>query len=633
MASFVLALFLWLVTAVPGAKDSNCNAIIDGISGKSLLQFEKVLSSPAPPAASAPSVVFHIFGYANETPPWAEGEEVNVFAPEQDFPQGRHCEKYAKPLHWSRQWEPPAWWAAQRQYLPSLESLLEKHPDGDYYFLADADTLVFPRNLHTLVAYLEDEVLDKDDDLYMGHGLWFHPFNADFLSPFIMSGGGVLVRGRTLRLLNSTGSLHACATAALSLQCWHHCDWTLASCMARIGVKATGHTGFQQFVDKCPGCCTDDSIACHPVRDMKAQVSMLETQLSRQGPAQVKPLTKHLAESCGKNYAWEGSTGSFCLHSGHRFFKQYALGDENLCISGHIVPELFVIGAQKSGTTTLAYQLMAVPGIIGRRLTPGATQDAVMTWKEAHTFTQDLNGSDQLQAWLQGYPTCTHETRIVTMDATPNYLFHPNTPQRLQQQYGSASSRLTFAVVLREPLSRMQSAFYHYQASAREWGTQHAEVFEQSFKQYVEQLMRSNGTHHELLQPADDPFFNSRYADQLENYFSTFDSHQFMISPFSLLRESGSFARHIAERLRLPHLAETFGREFTNHHNHPLLEAEFSESTPALPEVHAFVEHSAGAKSVADILVKDSGKGADLFAFDGDRHSADFIATWLAKSW
>jgi len=580
---------------------------------------------------AAPTVVFHVLGYdENEMPPWGKHETLNVFAPDQHEDFNASCDKDAKPLKWSRTWEPPGWWATQRQYLDSLHSLLSRHPHADYYMLVDSDTVVFPRNLHALVAYLEEEVLDDDDDLYMGHGLWFHPRNDDHMMPFIMSGGGVLLRGRTLRTLKSTGALHDCSARAKTDRCWHHLDWTLASCLSWIGVKPTGHVGFQQFVDECPKCCTHDSIACHPVKSKDEQVSMTESHFSRHGPVRPQRLTKHLAESCGgKHYAWTGPQGSACAEEGSRQFQIYSKGDENLCLEGKIVPELFLLGAQKAGTSSLAVQLVTIPGIIGRRLESEAPAHDRGVWKEAHFFDKHESSAETLESWLGGYPSCTNETRIVAMDATPNYLFSEFVPERIKQRYGVHSDRLKFAVILREPLARAQSAFYHYKADARWWGTPHAEVFSKSFRQYIEELIQSNATKHSLLQACDDPLFNSRYALQLERYFKTFRSRQFSIAPFRSLSSSGSFSLALAAKFRLPRLSDTLAHE--NRHVHPSLDEDLDPLL--MSKAVNFVQMVAGVDDVARVLVASHGRNAELFGFGGDRTSADGIARWLAASW
>jgi len=240
----------------------------------------------------AQPTVAHLVLGVNEShrPAWAKTEDdVFVLVPQQACPV---CPTSAKYPPTARLSEPQGWWCAQRHYMPGLHKLLLMFPEADYYFLSDADTMIFSSRLRAMLAHLEYGILGPSDDLYMGHGYGYEPQ----VPKFIMSGGGVLLRGRTLRRLKSSGRLRKCAKKHLQGDwCWHHLDWALAECLLEIGVQPVGHPSFQQFINMCPTCCNEKSIACHPVAD-KATLTDIESRRGRK----LKFAASHSTEDTSK---------------------------------------------------------------------------------------------------------------------------------------------------------------------------------------------------------------------------------------------------------------------------------------------------------------------------------------------
>ena len=77
------------------------------------------------------------------------------------------------------------------------------------------------------------------------------PANSTIKTKFpdnlVMTGGGALVRGSTLRRLVQSGRLEQCVGYMKKDWCWWHADWVLAECFHGIGVQAEAHPAFQQF--------------------------------------------------------------------------------------------------------------------------------------------------------------------------------------------------------------------------------------------------------------------------------------------------------------------------------------------------------------------------------------------------
>ena len=147
----------------------------------------------------------------------------------------------------------PSWWCAQRGHLAGVARLLEEAGSADFYLLLDADTQVFPQALARLLTLLQHKVLQPDEDLYTGHLIapWWiklHQSSTLPVVPFIGTGGGCLLRGRTLRRLQSSGELARFRARQTSGDLrWAALDWTLGMALSSIDVPARGHPTFQQF--------------------------------------------------------------------------------------------------------------------------------------------------------------------------------------------------------------------------------------------------------------------------------------------------------------------------------------------------------------------------------------------------
>mmetsp|Transcript_13327 Transcript_13327/g.37862 ORF Transcript_13327/g.37862 Transcript_13327/m.37862 type:complete len:347 (-) Transcript_13327:40-1080(-) len=301
---------------------------------------------------------------------------------------------------------------------------------------------------------------------------------------------------------------------------------------------------------------------------------------------------------------------------------------DNLCMLDHLVPELIVLGAQKAGTSFLYAQLQSVNGTRSHARRPDECGPFV---KEAHVFDNTSRWEEGVGPWARSYPACTASARLVSIDATPGYLRSGDAARRIAERYGGQARRVRFAVVLREPLARAQSAFYHYRAMAAAWGdVVNANFFQTSFQSYVEKLLRANGTHY--LTPArEDPFWNSRYHAQLSAYLDLFDSSQFTIAPFLKVVGRDSFARHLAKSVGLDPTVARNDTGAVNTHSHPRLPDDLDPEV--LQRAIAFVDARAGTRELGELLAGARGRGASLFEFAGDRASGPSISEWLSSSW
>jgi hypothetical protein len=186
---------------------------------------------------------------------------------------------------------------------------------------------------------------------------------------------------------------------------------------------------------------------------------------------------------------------------------------------GRMLPEFFVIGAAKSGTTTL-YGWMSEHPVIG----PASK-------KEVHYF--DLNFWRGRDWYRSHFPleadseTCVrdHGRPLITGEASPTYISHEWAPARLAK----ALPRAKLIVVFRNPVER---AYSQFQMSRRE-GVEPLESFAEALAVEEERLR----PHLERLRA--DPYyygwsigcwsylFRSEYANQVARWLTLFPREQF----------------------------------------------------------------------------------------------------------
>lgn len=210
-----------------------------------------------------PSIAIIVLGDHNSsTPMWARPEyNVFLYSPPQScnqcpspFPRGdAPGSKYTA-----------GWWCAQRNFFNGLEELVNKFPHADFYLTVDADTMVFPDALNFMLQNIR---LEEAQDLFMGDVTEF----LLFVGRFILTGGGALMRGLTLRRLVDDGHLNDCQNKVRNDWCWDHLDWMLAKCFRLMNVVPRGHEGFNQW-----GNCELPVVTCHKVKSVEDQKKLLK---------------------------------------------------------------------------------------------------------------------------------------------------------------------------------------------------------------------------------------------------------------------------------------------------------------------------------------------------------------------
>jgi hypothetical protein len=122
-----------------------------------------------------------------------------------------------------------------------------------------------------------------------------------------------------------------------------------------------------------------------------------------------------------------------------------------LASSLRVLPDFIIIGAQRSGSTSLYNYLIEHPDIL-----PGLM-------KEVHFF--DNNYHKGVNWYRSFFPLAysirrmerNHKRRTITGEATPYYLFYPHAPKRIH----ATCPDVKLIVLLRNPVERAYSHYHH----------------------------------------------------------------------------------------------------------------------------------------------------------------------------
>lgn len=169
-----------------------------------------------------------------------------------------------------------------------------------------------------------------------------------------------------------------------------------------------------------------------------------------------------------------------------------------------MLPDFLVIGAQKSGTTSLYGYLSHHPDV------------SAAVIKETHFFDEQYHRG---WAWYRAqFPLREAAERRVTGEATPSYLLDPRTPARVAR--GLPGIRLV--AILRDPVDRAYSQFNHETAR----GHEDVASFEEALDLEPSRLLAAERT---VAPPPGSSMTNAlkhhaylargRYAEQLERWY------------------------------------------------------------------------------------------------------------------
>jgi len=124
---------------------------------------------------------------------------------------------------------------------------------------------------------------------------------------------------------------------------------------------------------------------------------------------------------------------------------------------GSVLPNVLLIGGQKSGTTALAEWLSDSEGVCLPRLFPGEPEHFA---KEVQFFDRPDRYQGGIAFWARRFEHCRNLT--LSMDATPNYLPFADRVQAVYDRLGEdARYSVRILLVLRDPVARELSLYNH----------------------------------------------------------------------------------------------------------------------------------------------------------------------------
>lgn len=315
-------------------------------------------------------------------------------------------------------------------------------------------------------------------------------------------------------------------------------------------------------------------------------------------------------------------------------------GGTEICQDGKALPKLYLLGAQKCGTSSLARDLRCA----GIAAVPSRNGDP----KENRFFaakTRWRGAEVERGLWLHQLPACRSESELarlpprVVSDMTPNNMravlgmqqtyggFELDLPKNLRLFYGASANELTMVMLVRSPLSRMQSAWYAAkdcnfkcicQADCK------AESFQAALKATLEQAKQGVFT----------PWlWTSMYGRQLERWAAEFEPSQFYVIPYKEYADGNAdqICSDLAARLNFPMQCASAGAEVSHqwHNEHPHLT---DDVTPELLEEFNEVIQEENMRFVT-ALSEGRNKGMGLAGFAGQDASGQEVWAWLEERW
>lgn len=314
-------------------------------------------------------------------------------------------------------------------------------------------------------------------------------------------------------------------------------------------------------------------------------------------------------------------------------------GDHNLCDGDRLLPSVYILGAPKAATTSLAFDLGAGAGV---HCAGGQKEWVFWTPGKLRAFgvgSQPARDAIR-QQWLAGLPTCPVDgERQVAGDFSPQNLRQvarpirrrvatlllreqggaesPRTdglPNVLQTLYGPKASEVTFVVMVREPLSRIVSHWYYF-----------VKLRSQNFMSGVDAMLSGKGS--------DEQVWFGMYGHQMSVWLDVFPARQFYVIPYLAYGKgnTSSIAQDLSERM---HYEMVDARGAAADQNggtasHPPLE---DVTTPEFRQMfNAFMAED--KSKLISLLAQGHTEGMGLADYDGAVGNEGDVKRWLEAWW
>mmetsp|Transcript_78263 Transcript_78263/g.181584 ORF Transcript_78263/g.181584 Transcript_78263/m.181584 type:complete len:354 (-) Transcript_78263:49-1110(-) len=318
--------------------------------------------------------------------------------------------------------------------------------------------------------------------------------------------------------------------------------------------------------------------------------------------------------------------------------------DHSNCAFGKVIPEFYVLGAKNTATTSLSNDLR-------ERGVWAAPRNKAKEWQFFLRSDSLPDDEELLASWLAQLPECRKKRRVLA-DFSVTNLFANQLPadfewspqvgyagrrhrapdmwataQRINHFHrtaGPATVPPKFVVMLRDPLARTQSEYYHTLPLQNCRGCMAKDNFVDSFALNVELLRHKQMS---------DWFWKSFYARQIEPYEQEFNASQFMFVPnkeYFAFDPSG-FSSELLSWLELPNAQPWEKASVANSHTKPLLDAELPPDHPARVTYQELMEPE--CQRLVQLLSRMHKRGAMLPGYTGPSGDEVAVRAWLENGW
>jgi len=321
--------------------------------------------------------------------------------------------------------------------------------------------------------------------------------------------------------------------------------------------------------------------------------------------------------------------------SGHRNSSKVSL-----CSQERLIPEFYVLGGKNTATSSLARDLR-------QRGVLAAPRDRKKEWW-FFRYQGDTPVVELERKWLQSLPPCPAERTLMADFSVTNLFTVPfpkdlnlnsefgyygnkhapywDAASHIRQFSGEAAKDLKFLVMLREPLARIQSEYYHTLHRRTCHGCGANSSFVESFEFNVGLLQQSPPQ-------VSDWFWKSFYARQVEEYLRHFDAAQFTFVPNLqyISVDPPAFSATLLAHLdvQAEPWAEASHRNF--HSQKPPLDVELPPGTASREAFQVFF--AAENDRLVKVLARAHLGGAWLPGYAGVPGDEALVRAWLESSW
>lgn len=207
----------------------------------------------------------------------------------------------------------------------------------------------------------------------------------------------------------------------------------------------------------------------------------------------------------------------------YRFYKEF---------SKNAFPDFLVIGALKSGTTSLYHYLN------------NHSQVASSSIKETNFFSWEYNRG--IQYYLNFFPLKKEVIGNLVFEACPHYLADPKSARRIK----AVLPHVKLIAILRDPIERAISNYNYFSSSTSKFGIQNpgqldGRNIDQAFNDDLEGKEKRLFRQYCRL---------SLYGEQLKKYYEKFSSKNILVLDFDLMKtDIKRFLKKVTDFLEIDH--------------------------------------------------------------------------------